>query len=201
MNTQIVAVLISEGSKLLGQWFRNRPIEIKAVSRTAEAPISPEIPEKSSVNFEKKAAEVATGCLPCSIGHLGTCSGLLNEAVRFAKSDGIDADEVIDRVGMCLDELNAMERVDLRPELVANLPEWEKELVDEVLVASRATRHALEELGTVDSLEETAASTQGLRTHIWRAWIKSKMKHLTPEEQIKIQQRVAEKLGELEEEE
>lgn len=197
MNIQIAAVLISEGSKLLGQWFRNRPVEIKTVSRVIEAPTS-EIPGKFS--GRDKAIETATGCLPCGIGHLGTCTGLLNEAMRFAKSDGIDSNEVIDRVGMCLDELNAMERVDLRPEMVVSLPAWEKELVNEVLVASRATRHALEELKTVDSLEKTAADTQSIRTRIWRAWIKSKMQHLTSEEQIRIQQKVTEKLEELEEE-
>lgn len=198
MNTQIVAVLITEGSKLIGQWFRNRPIEIKA-SRTVEAPISPEIPKQPSLILAEKATETATGCLPCSLGHMSSCSGLLNEAVRFAKSDGIDSNEVIDRVGMCLDELNAMERVDLRPEMIVSLPAWEKDLADEVLVASRAMRHTLEELGTVDNLEQAAASTQSTRTHIWRQWIKNKMKHLTPEEQAKIQQRVTEKLEELEE--
>jgi len=194
MNTQIVAVLISEGTKLVGQWFRNRPIRIETVQKTTEQVSTLEL-------SEEKATEVATGCVPCAIGHLGTGSGVLNEAVRFAKTDGMSSNEVIDRVGMCLDELNAMERIDLRPEMINNLPEWEKELADEVLIASRSIRHSLEALETAKSLEEAAGTMQTLRTHIWREWIKRKMKNLTPEEKNKIQQRVVEKLDELESDE
>ena len=195
MNTQIVAILISEGSKLVGHWFRNRPVRIVQESSQQSVIFNP----PSSVITEDKATEIATGCLPCAIGHLGTCSGLLNEAMRFAKKEGINSNEVIDRAGMCLDELNAMERVDLRPEMLASLPEWEKKLADEVLIASRDTRHTLEALETVESLEKAAAETQTTRTQIFRKWIKTKMQNLTPEERTKIQQRVVEKLDELQE--
>ena len=200
MRTEIVAVLISEGTKMLGQWFRNRPIRIETVQRT---PLTEQIStitlEKPSVNTDE-ATEVATGCIPCAIGHIGTCSGLLNEALRFAREDGVQADQVVDRVGMCLDELNAMERVDLRPEMVINLPEWERDLADNALVTSRDTRHMLESIQTVRDLEKAAADTQGTRTRIWRNWIKAKMQNLTPEEREKVQQRVIEKLDEEEEE-
>jgi len=202
MNTQIVAVVISEGAKLVGQWFRNRPILIKTAPPAPVAEVPQQMPPvNSSVSTEEKATEIATGCIPCAIGHLGTCSGLLNEAMRFANSDGMQSNEVIDRVGKCLDELNAMERVDLRPEMLVSLPDWERELADQVLVASRETRHALEGFEFVDALEKAAAQTQTLRTQIWRKWIKSKMRHLTPKEQARIQEKVIEKLDELQLEE
>lgn len=198
MNTQLVAVIISEGFKLIGQLYRNRPVQLKpAPEPTATEQVSTGILEKDLGDTERKATEIATGCVPCAIGHLGTCSGLLNEAMRFAHSDGIQSDEVIDRVGTCLDELNAMERVDLRPEMLVGLPSWERELADEVLKASRTTRHALEAYDSVATLEKVAANTQGLRTQTFRGWIKQKMEHLTPEDQAKIQERVIKKLDEL----
>jgi len=198
MNTQLVAVVIAEGFKLVGQLYRNRPIQLKAAP---ESPTTEQVPtailEENSGNAKGKATEIATGCVPCAIGHFGTCSGLLNEAMRFAHNDGIQSNEVVDRVGICLDELNAMERVDLRPEMIVQLPGWEKELAQQALAASRTTRHTLEAYNSVDALEKAAADTQTLRTQIFRTWIKQKMEHLTPEEQVKIQRRVIKKLDEL----
>ena len=121
--------------------------------------------------------------------------------MRFAKSDGMQSTQVIDRVGMCLDELNTMERVDLRPEMITNLAAWEKELVDMVLKASRATRHLLEDLTSVKSLEEAAAATQSLRMLIFREYMKSRVQHLSPEEQTHVTEKVINKLIELQDQE
>ena len=198
MNTQLVAVVIAEGFKLVGQLYRNRPIQLKAAP---EAPATEQMPtailKEDSGNAKGKATEIATGCVPCAIGHFGTCSGLLNEAMRFAHNDGIQSNEVVDRVGICLDELNAMERVDLRPEMIVQLADWEKELAQQALAASRATRHTLEAYTSVDALEKAAADTQSFRAQIFRTWIKQKMEHLSPEEQQNIQKKVIEKLDEL----
>jgi hypothetical protein len=201
VNHQIVAVLIAEGSKLLGQYFRNRPIRIEAIQKTTETEQAVSVALENPQVNENKSTDIATGCVPCAIGHIGTCSGLLNEAVRFAKSDGMQSTEVIDRVGMCLDELNAMERVDLRPEMVTNLPAWEKELVDMVLKASRATRHLLEDLTSVESLEKAAAATQSLRVLVFREYMKSRVQHLSPEEQARVTDEVIGKLIELQDKE
>lgn len=130
----------------------------------------------------------------CAIGHFGTCSGLLNEAMRFAKKDGVGSSEVIDRVNMCLDELNAMERVDLRPELITDLPDWEKELANRALTASRATRHGLEGLTTGNDLEKVAASTQTARTQIGRGWFKERLARMPKEEKEKLAEKAIEKL-------
>ncbi len=205
MRNQIIGAVILEVTKLAGHYFRSKPIT-KESSFALSAEPAPhktyyikESPEKapepepalirqSPVATDEpeidpeKATAIATGCIPCAIGHLGTCSGLLNEAMRFAGSGGMVSDEVIDRVGMCLNELNAMERQDLRPEMVINLPVWEKKLVDKVLLASRETRHKLEAMESVESLEQCAATTQGTHKGIWRDYIKNKAANLTPEE-------------------
>lgn len=207
MKTEILAVLISEGAKLIGSYWRSRPIIISRTvpdnqekeDYTAKPPEPandtsiPDIPEGEI----PKGSQIATGCVPCAIGHLGTCSGLLNEAMRFARDEGVTSIEVADRVGMCLDELNSMERVDLRPEMTADIPEWEKELANQVLNASRQTRHLLESLENVDALENAAATTQSIRTQIWRDWLKMRVQNLSPDEQTKIQERVKAKIEEL----
>jgi|GEM_PF-1189425 len=157
--------------------------------------------ESGVIVEESKATAIATGCIPCAIGHVGTCSGLINEAVRFAHSDGMVSNEVIDRVGICLDELNGMEREDLRPAMIINLPPWEKEMAQRVLAASRQIRHRLEAMASVESLEEAAAASETVRLDVWRDWIKKKMNSLTPEEQERVAERLRDKLLELAEEE
>lgn len=135
----------------------------------------------------EKATAVATGCLPCSIGHLGTCSGLLNEAMRFARKDGIQSEEVIERVNMCMDELNSLERVDLRPEMIVNLPAWEKNLAGKALNLSRTLRHDLEQLSDVSMLEKVSAETQATRQEIGKRWFQGRLSRMTPEQQKLIE--------------
>lgn len=208
MNTQIVAILIQEGSRMVGQWLRTRPIRIHTISKTPlieqaprivppVEPVLEEIPEEYSVK-PLETEKVATGCIPCAIGHLGTCAGLLSEADRFARSSDIYDDEVTDRVGKCLDELNTMERVDLAEENIVNLPLWEKELAGDVLTTSRAIRHQLESIESFDNLEKTTADAQITRKKLFRSWIKGRMENMTPEEQAVVNRRIIEKLNELE---
>lgn len=224
MRNELIGAVVLEITKLAGHWFRSRPITKESTfSLTTEVaphkvyylePETEDTPEvepvpvrQSPIAIEEreiepgKATAIATGCIPCAIGHLGTCSGLLNEAMRFAGSDGMGSDEVIDRVGICLNELNAMERVDLRPEMIVNLPEWERKLVDQVLLASRNTRHKLEEMSSVETLEQAAATTQGTHKTIWRDYIRHKAANLTPEEIAEVQSRLLAKIEQLTSEE
>jgi len=143
----------------------------------------------------EQATGIATGCVPCSIGHLGTCSGLLNEAMRFARKDGVESDEVINRANMCLDELNALERVDLRPELIVGLPDWEKTLAEKALDLSRSLRHDLEGLSTVQELEAVAARTQGTRQEIGSGWFRERLSRMTPEQKVIVERKIQERLG------
>jgi len=151
-----------------------KPSETPKEVPTVTATVSP--PSNAT-----KAKAIATGCVPCSIGHLATCSGLLNEAMRFAKKDGIASEEVLDRVNMCLDELNALERVDLRSELIVNLPGWQKELANKALTCSRDLRHKLEGLSGVDDLEQVVAIAQTKRNDIGREWYLHRLEMVTPD--------------------
>ena len=199
MNTQLVAVVIAEGFKLVGQLYRNRPIQLKAPPvqgipiDQVETLVEPPIETK----LEGKATEIATGCVPCSLGHLGACSGLLNEAMRFARKDGIASDEVINRINACTDEISALERIDLRPEMIVSLPAWEKELADKALVESRNIRHRLEMVSTVDDLEQLAAMTQTSRNEIGRAWFKYRLSHMSEAEKTEVGHRAFEKIEEV----
>lgn len=190
MNTQIVAVIFQEGGRLLSELIRTRPKRtVVEHPPTTTTPIEPQ-----EIAEESKASSIEAGCVPCAIGHFGTCTGLLNEAMRFAKKDGVSSSEVIDRVNMCLDELNSMERVDLRAELIVDLPEWEKELADKALIASRTTRHGLESITSVATLEKVTANTQTARQEIGRAWFKKRLAEMPEEAKAEIEKQVAEKL-------
>ena len=190
MNRQIVAVILQEGGKFITELIKTR--SFKRV--TVTGPQTVMVGEQQDITEADKASSIEAGCVPCAIGHLGTCSGLLNEAMRFAKKEGIASSEVINRVNICMDELNALERVDLRSELTLNLPPWEKELADKALVASRSTRHGLEGLTGVADLEKITAITQSTRQEIGRAWFKERLARMSPEEKRNITEKAIEKL-------
>ena len=129
----------------------------------------------------RSSTEVATGCVPCALSHFGTVSGLLNEAMRFARKDGLESNEVLDRINKSLDELNTLERVDLDSEKIYALPPGEKEIAIKALNASRATRHALESLTTVDELEKVTADVQTIRKDIGRDWYRYRLSQIPKE--------------------
>lgn len=196
VNRQIVAICIQEAGRLVSGLLSLRTPKLKP-TETYQPHIKPTpepqelIPEAA---VEDKATSIAAGCVPCSIGHLGTCVGVTNEAMRFARKDGIGAREVIDRVNICLDELNALERIDLRPEMIAGLPAWEKEIANEALSVSRATRHSLENLSSVDELEAAAAKLQTARQGIGREWFKERLARMPKEEKEKLAARAIEEM-------
>ena len=193
-GNELTITIVQEGSRILANYLRSRPIRIKDAEY-----ISQEIPEASpSLSSEKpsykvpQASSIKSGCIPCSLGHFGTCSGLLNEAVRFARKDGMGA-EVSNRINNCLDELNALERVDLRPEMITQLTGWERELSQQALAASRGTRHSLEAIMTADDLEIVAAETQKIRNEMGKEWFTHKWAELTPEQQTRVKKEMQEK--------
>lgn len=200
MNPQILAIIFQEGGRIVTELIRTHPLRRVAA---IEPPVMEEIAKQPEEELEEalakpnqeKATAVETGCVPCAIGHFGTCSGLLNEAMRFAKKEGVESTEVIDRMNICMDELNALERVDLRPELITNLPDWEKKLANKALTASRGTRHGLENLTSVETLEKVAANTQSARQEIGREWFKERLARMSPEEKEKVAKKAMERLG------
>jgi len=163
-----------------------------------EVPAPDKIKEVPST-LSQKATSIASGCIPCSVNHLGTCSGLLNEAMRFARKDGIQSEEVINRVNMCMDELTSLERVDLRPEMTQGLPQSQKPLADKALNLSRSLRHDLENLSDISTLETVAAKTQATRQEIGRAWFKDRLSHMTPEQRKSVNNELPEAALTLEE--
>jgi len=169
MNAGIVAVICQEGGRIVSELIRQRitvikPDQLRELTKEKETP--PDSKEKESPEYREKATSTKSGCIQCAIGHLGTCSGLLNEAVRFAREDGLASTEVIDRMNMCLDELNTMERVDMRPEMIQNLPEDDKSIANAALTTSRQIRHGIESLNNSEDLESLAAATQTIRGKI-----------------------------------
>jgi len=133
----------------------------------------------------------------CAIGHLGTCTGLLNEGMRFARHDGLNNIEVIDRMNKCLDELNAMERVDLDSEKIAYLPDNEKKLALTALEASRSIRHNIENISSVDELEKITAETQTVRMAIGRIYFQDKLSKMPADDQAKVVKQLKERAEEL----
>lgn len=113
--------------------------------------------------------EVKVGCNPCALGHWGTEVTLLNEAVRF-KKDGLSSPQVIDDIGYAIGELNALERIDLTPEKIEALQDWEKPLAELAVEKSRETRHKLETVSSMDELAEIAAESSRFYKQMNRDW-------------------------------
>ena len=121
-----------------------------------------------------KPETVATACVPCALGHFSTTAGLLNEAVRF-KAEGITSNEVLDRIAKSLQEQNTLERVDLTQEKIRSAPDWERDIAEEALSQSRSLRHNLENLTSIEQLEQAAADTEGYYRSLNREWWKRRL--------------------------
>lgn len=192
MNREIVAVILQEGGKFITELIKTR--SFKRV--TVTGPQTVIVGEHQEIAEADKASSIEAGCVPCAIGHLGTCSGSMAEALRFGRKEGIASNEVISRINLCLDELNIMERIDLRPELIANLPKWERELANKALSESRSARHRLEGISTTDDLEQVAADIQSARQSIGKDWFKQRLANMSPEEKKRVAEKAIEKMEE-----
>lgn len=106
---------------------------------------------------------VGTACLSCTRDHFSTTSAALSEGLRFARSEGMKDAEVARRLGIALDELNIMERIDLAPDQIGMLNEPARKLAIWALNKSRELRHAIGEIKTVDDMEKAAAQAAKLR--------------------------------------
>jgi len=198
MDRQTIALIFQEGGKLITELIRTRPFKRPEPQYPLAVKEQPrEVTEEiTTATEEGKASSIEAGCVPCAIGHFGTCTGLLNESMRFARSKSIDTNEVIDRISHCLSELNALEREDLTSENIISLPPWEKEIAIEALDASRSTRHLLEGITTTDELEKAAANTQTANTQISRKWFKERLARMPKSEKKELAQKAIKKLEE-----
>ena len=128
-------------------------------------------PSQDEASTSQGAISTGTACLPCSRDHLSTSSSALSEGIRFAREKGVRNPEVVRRIRIALDELNAMERIDLAPDETAKLRGAEKELANWTLQQSRNLRHAITAIKDVETMEQAAASasqiTEGFMGRLW----------------------------------
>lgn len=110
-----------------------------------------------------QVAAAGRACVACGNDHFSTVSGLLAEAMRFARTSGLADPEVIKRVSLAEDELNAFERVDAAPDKVAVLPAEEREMITAMTQDSRKIRHRLSDLKVPDDLLQLAADVKKMR--------------------------------------
>ena len=155
----------------------------------SESPLPVAMPQPSE---ESQAAQIATGCLPCALGHFSTSSGLLNEAVRF-KGEGMLSNNILDKIAGALEEQNTLERDDLSSVKIQGLPEWERPIAEEALTQSRQLRHRLETIQSIDELVQVAADTKRYYIKLNRQWYRGRFSNLGTKKAEAIAQRVGEK--------
>lgn len=144
--------------------------EPEVVQHPARPPAgAPEVSLETS-----ETQEIATACVPCALGHFSRSAGALEEAKRF-KHEGIDSNEILDRIADVLKEQNTLERYDLTPMKLQNSPEWERELAEEALEESRQLRHLLEDFTDFKQLETAAARSATFYKRLNREWFKRRL--------------------------
>ncbi|MCK9600858.1 MAG: hypothetical protein M0R06_17585, partial [Sphaerochaeta sp.] len=143
-----------------------------------------------------------TACLPCSTDHLSTSSASLAEAMRFARKEGVGHPEVMRRVDLAQDELNVMERIDMHPATVANLPPDQKEFLNQMIPKIREVRQDLGRLtaaSPVSDLENVAARMDEVKTAFrnkTRDILAAKIRSMTPQEKSKLVDSLSSRLAE-----
>jgi len=121
-------------------------------------------PKPEPETKQTKSKPIAVACLPCGLHHIVTTSAALSEAVRFARSDGIESPEVIKRLEIASEETDIAERIDFAPSNVEKSPPKEKEFLRVFVPKLRALRHQTDTITHVQDLEKAAAIAQELAT-------------------------------------
>jgi len=145
-------------------------------------------PEMASESVVKQAG---TACDICSLDHISTCAGILEEANRFARRDGVGSPEVIRRVSICRQQLNSLERDDANPQKLVHLPPPQREIMEKILPKAGKVRHRLNEIVSLETLEQVTAETQNLsdefQNAIFHLQVKKELtKEVTLEEAKKL---------------
>ena len=159
VHRQAVEQALAEGKPVPAEVLADYPDLARAIPK---APVSPEV-----ITLDSTVKEAGTGCLPCSRHHLGRVAGLLEEALRFARTEGLGHPEVVRRIDMAEREIENMEAVDLTPENIAKLPPEQKELAEWALAKGRTLRHLLDGMNAqseVSELEKTAVRSSEIAT-------------------------------------
>ena len=127
--------------------------------------------------------------MPCSSDHWAAVAGDLAEAVRFARSNGLDNDDVVTRISHVEQEIAAMEREDGSPDKVSKLPPGERKIMQQVLEDSRAFRHKLWDSKTVDDFEALAGEAQDLHKGLRGKLLRLQIGRLSPGARKLVQER------------
>jgi len=112
---------------------------------------------KNTSDLTDEKIEGGTACLECSIDHFSTASGLLNEAWRMASDRTLFDKEIQGRIGAARDEMNALERIDLKAANIINLPKKEHGIAMKALADARNLRHIVSGIRNKEGLEKAAA--------------------------------------------
>jgi len=123
-----------------------------------------------------------TGCAPCTSDHLSTCARALSEALRFARTRGVEDPEVMKRQVLCIGELNAWERLDTDLDPQRPLAPAEKEFLHRWLPKARDLRQRLNEAFTLEDLEKVNALANQLAPEAFK-----EMRQLRPPVMSKIE--------------
>lgn len=106
--------------------------------------------------------ELAVGCLPCARAHFTAIWGSLDEALRFARDEGIGYFEVITRMQSAEKEALMIERHDWTPAKIANSPAAEQEVLHYMLPRLREIRQDIVDIDSVEDLESATAKAEDL---------------------------------------
>jgi len=127
------------------------------VIEAVEEPYSNYAPEMS----------VDTSCIACARAHILAVKGMLNEALRFAREDGVAHSEVINRLDSSAEELVMLERFDWTAEKIQNSPVDEQEIVREALPKVRRLRQqVLNGINSSSDLEKAASLSADIYSRI-----------------------------------
>jgi hypothetical protein len=117
--------------------------------------------------------EKGTACLPCSKWHFSGAAQNLEEALRFARKEGMNHPEVLTRVQQAGNELVGLERGDLTPEKLDLLEPGQRQVAEWGLQKVRELRHELDGLDqsqNVADLERAAVISQKVATEFHRRY-------------------------------
>lgn len=180
MNTSLIALCIQQGGSIITSLLSMKRPQLKSQDTTtldvievvpAPEPEPEPVREVAELNDDQKISK-GVACVPCSISHLLTCRGLLDEAHRMSH-DGLTADGQ-ERVDQCLGEIAAAERVDLSPANIAKLSGADQVIAKHTAKELREIRHTLEGLKTPEELAAAAAQTTELQKHVSREFFISR---------------------------
>ncbi len=204
MDMNWVAVVANIASKIpIERVFFPPRDSAKSLENFAATMRSPTSPEKAPLEQKTvptittqepetvaKQEDAGTACDICSLDHISTCAGILEEANRFARREGIDSPEVIRKISICRQQLNALERDDANPQKLVELPPIERKIMERILPKEGKLRHRLNEIVSLETLEQVTAEAQSLsdefqtstfRLQLVRRLAKNKIRNEKPE--------------------